>query len=490
MAAVRDEEKVSRFEQLFARPSITGMLELSWQDFQDFVAYVFTWAGYTVEHVADQHFPLGPGVDLNLYTGQVKGKPTARVEVRRYAPSNKLGFADIAAFLGVLDLAQGVPGYLVTTSDFGDAAYQAARQANGRVRLINGRRLLRYITYVGGSRLSGQYAGAMLAPAIPLSPDWLQIGEEVASSTQRPPRHTRILAVSNPKGGVAKTTTALNIGFALADQHKQRVLLIDMDGQGSLTRSLPQPLPPDMPKSASKSAPPPPDVAFLTDYFRGGAPLGGILVRPTRFPNLFLIPANRDLYQLQFAGTSQARAELQFVQDVRTLRPPSEVMPGQTAAQFDWVIIDTPASASFYGRAALAAADYILMPALAETYALNGIDEQFATSATVSALMRDIDCWKQSILGCLVTRWKPGKNADSALGTLRLALDSVYIHLFRTPIPVDDRIETAHQGTSGGGLRSIFRLTSQMGPAAKAYDEFVKEMLDHVSKREAQPHNG
>jgi hypothetical protein len=38
MAAVRDEEKDSRFEQLFARPSITGMLELSWQDFQDFVA--------------------------------------------------------------------------------------------------------------------------------------------------------------------------------------------------------------------------------------------------------------------------------------------------------------------------------------------------------------------------------------------------------------------------------------------------------------------
>jgi chromosome partitioning protein len=489
MAAVRDEEKDSRFERLFARPSITEMLELSWQDFQDFVAYVFAWAGYTVEHVADQHFPLGPGVDLNLYSGPMKGKPAARIEVRRYDPSNRLGFSDVATFLGVLDLAQGVPGYLVTTSDFGDAAYQAARQANGRVRLINGRRLLRYITYVGGSRLSGQYAGAMLAPAIPLSPDWLQIGEEVASSTQRPPRHTRILAVSNPKGGVAKTTTALNIGFALADQHKQRVLLIDMDGQGSLTRSLPQPLPPDMPKSASKSAPPPPDVAFLTDYFHRGTPLGA-LVRPTRFPNLFLLPANRDLYQLQFAGASQARAELQFAQDVRTLPPPSGAMPGQTATPFDWVIIDTPASASFYGRAALAAADYTLVTALAETYALTGIDEQLAKSATVNALMRDIDCWKQNILGCLVTRWKPGRNAEIARGTLQIYLANESISLFRTQIPLDDRIETAHQGTTGGGLRSIFRLTAQMGPAARAYDEFVKEMLDHVSKRDAQAHNG
>jgi cellulose biosynthesis protein BcsQ len=244
-----------------------------------------------------------------------------------------------------------------------------------------------------------------------------------------------------------------------------------------------------MPKSASKSAPPVPDDAFLTDYFHRGTPLGA-LVRPTRFPNLHLIPANRDLYQLQFAGASQARAELQFAQDARTLPPPSGAMPGQTAAPFDWVVIDTPASASFYGRAALAAADYTLVPALAETYALNGIDEQFAKSATVNALIRDIDRWKLSILGCLVTRWKPGKNADIALGRLRLSLDNASIHVFRTPIPQDDRIETAHQGTTGGGFRSIFRLTAQMGPAARAYDDFVKEMLEHVSKGETHAQHG
>ncbi|MGH2514744.1 MAG: restriction endonuclease, partial [Ktedonobacterales bacterium] len=190
-------QKIALYEQLFAQPSMEAMLALSWQDFQDFVAHVFTCAGYTVECVANKFFPLGPGVDLNLYVGQVRGKPVARVEVRRYAPSNLLNFQDIAAFLGVLDLAQGIPGYMVTTSDFNGPAREAVRQANGRVRILNGARLLRYITYIGGSRLGGEYAGLQVAPTQPTAPDWLETAEEINRRTARPPRQTRVLVIAN-----------------------------------------------------------------------------------------------------------------------------------------------------------------------------------------------------------------------------------------------------------------------------------------------------
>src|SRR5689334_19241958 len=100
------------FEQLFSRPSVQVMLDLSWQDFEQFVAHVFTCAGYTVQHVARQQFPNGPGVDLNLYTSANQNKPTARVEVRRYAPENLLDFHNVTDFLGVLAVAGNVPGYL------------------------------------------------------------------------------------------------------------------------------------------------------------------------------------------------------------------------------------------------------------------------------------------------------------------------------------------------------------------------------------------
>jgi cellulose biosynthesis protein BcsQ len=469
------------FEQLFARPSVQAMLDLSWQDFEQFVAHVFTCAGYTVEHVGLKQFPNGPGVDLNLYTAANQNKPAVRVEVRRWAPTNLLNFQNVADFVGVLAIAGNIPGYLVTTSGFNGNAHLAAAKVGDKVRLIDGPTLVRYITYVGGSRLNGAFDGVSLAPTQPTSPAWLFKGSELAQTTRRPPRHTRVLAVANTKGGVAKTTTALNIGFALADQpNNQRVLLMDLDGQASLTRSLPRPLPPELSKAEAKIAPPPPDTAFVTDYLRNGTPLSA-LVRETRFKNLSLVPAQRDLYRLQFAGAERAKAELRFAQDVRSLTPPS-TNNGATVQPYDWIVLDTPAGDTFYARAALAAADHILIPAFAETFAVQGVDEILKMAATMGALMGTVAEARARILGCLITRWKPGKMADQALANLRVALTNERIKIYNMAIPADDRIETAHQGTGGGGLRSIFRLTASMGPAATKYDEFVKAMVSDVSK--------
>jgi chromosome partitioning protein len=412
------------------------------------------------------------------FNGPIKGKPLVRVEVRRWAEHNWLGYHDVARFIGTLKVAGGIPGYLVTTSSFTDAAKTAASAVGDSVRLIDGKRLLRYITYVGGSRLTGQYAGSATAPIQPTSPAWLAKADEIVQKTVRPPRHPRVLVVANSKGGVAKTTTALNIGFALADLHKQRVLLVDMDGQGSLSRSLPRPLP----KGAAKDAPAPEDSVFLTNYFRSKVPLA-TLVRPTRFPNLSLIPAHVDLYRLQFGGADRARAELQFVEDIRPLKLVDD--HGVEMPPFDWIILDTPATETFYGRAALAAADYAIIPAFAEAFALQGAGSVLITAKTMGALMGDVDRWTERILGCVVTRWKSGTNADATLAGLRLYLNNTSLSVFKQAIPQDDRVETANRGTMAGGGRSIFRLTAQMGVAARAYDEVVKEMLEHVNRREA-----
>src|SRR6476661_3220663 len=93
-------EKVAAFEKVFQHPTIDAMHAMSWQDFELFVGHVFASAGYAAEHVAQIQFPEGPGVDFNLYSDQVGGTLVARVEVRRYAPHNKLLVGHVSDFIG------------------------------------------------------------------------------------------------------------------------------------------------------------------------------------------------------------------------------------------------------------------------------------------------------------------------------------------------------------------------------------------------------
>src|SRR5260221_4937790 len=278
MAATMDAASAARLARLFAAPSKQGMLELDWAEFEDFVQHVFECAGYAVEKVSSRP---KHNVDLGLHAGHIEGKVVARVEVRRYQTA-RLPRARIWQFHGAL-LGQGnAPGYIVTTSEFTRPAYDAAEATHGKVKLINGERLIRYIRYVSGSRLiSTNGATASLHQPV-IAPDYLLDAEAIP---RRSPAQTTILAVANNKGGVAKTTTALNVSLVLSLKHKQRVLLVDMDGQHSLTRLLPLPLPlPARPRGrrpATAVEPPPVDAAFLADYFTGDRALPE-LVRATR----------------------------------------------------------------------------------------------------------------------------------------------------------------------------------------------------------------
>src|SRR5437868_4187388 len=94
-SAVVTAEKLTLFETMFKTPMLADMLNLTPPDFEQFVAHVFRSAGYTVEVVARQHFPHGPGVDLELYPSSGAKKPIARVEVKRYAADNKVSYEEV-----------------------------------------------------------------------------------------------------------------------------------------------------------------------------------------------------------------------------------------------------------------------------------------------------------------------------------------------------------------------------------------------------------
>ena len=469
MAVAVTKDKIALFESMFKIPSLEDMHSLDPTDFERFVAYVFTCAGYTVEHVAREHLPFGPGVDLNLYASPGAKKPIARVEVKRYAPANKVSLDEVKGFNGAIHHGEHLPGYFVTTSDFHPNARAFAQETHGMLRLLNGGQLVRYITYVRGSRImdsAGLRRTTTLTP-----PDWLCNG---MGDVQCDPKRTTVLTVANGKGGVGKTTSVINFGIALAKQG-QRVLLVDLDGQASLSAALPLPNPN---LKAPKSAPIPTRERFISDYFSGHTPQLSELVQPTRFDNVWLLPANDELHRMDTGGSARIDAELAFVRAIHDAKLSPDDPTGE-AKPFDWIIIDTPPAQSYYTRLALAAAHYVVVPIHVETFGQLGINRVLSNASTMKALVGN----GVRVVGCLITCWrKTAKSTKDELPKLQVALHARGVKLFLHAIPYEDRIEQAHLVTSGGGIKSIFGFGTNDAATryTEALAEFVKEVSPHV----------
>lgn len=167
----------------------------------------------------------------------------------------------------------------------------------------------------------------------------------------------RVLAIANQKGGVGKTTTAINLGTALAATG-ERVLVIDSDPQGNASTGLGVPA-----EHRGKTT---------YDALTGGCSLLEAAVR-TAVPNLFVVPANSDLVGLEsdLAGD--------FNKPYR-LRDSIAALVGQTRArgadqQFNYVLIDCPPSLNLLTLNAMAAANAVLVPVQCEFFALEGISQ-------------------------------------------------------------------------------------------------------------------
>ncbi|HEU5343644.1 MAG TPA: AAA family ATPase [Ktedonobacterales bacterium] len=459
-----------RFEPFFLTPSSDALhAQLSPTEFERFLGYVFFCAGFAVEHVASVHVPYGPGVDLNLYENSSSQQPFARVEARRYDPEGSgINVNDVFKFAGVLQYAGEVPGYLITTSHFAaNAQHVIKRPGMKDVHLIDGDELLRYLLYLYGSRVAdGQGFRRTLTPILP---DWLF--NDLAHE-QRTSAH--ILAVANNKGGVGKTTSALNVGFALAALGK-RVLLVDMDGQSNLTSVLP----PRLPKGASlpPGAPQPSHQRVITEHFSPAKSQLQPLVQSTRFDSIWLLAADEELARIDPGGSAKPDAELAFA---RALRDPHLGIPSsgisdlqERPTAFDWIVVDTPPALSHFARLALAAADYVLVPLKADSFSVAGINRALRTSSTMHALT-DAPQGR----GLLLTQWRAVKSMKDIEAKLNIQAPVSGYPMLDVVIPYDDHIEQAHISLINGGVKTLFgwRTTVAASAYKKATDDIVKKV--------------
>ena len=196
----------------------------------------------------------------------------------------------------------------------------------------------------------------------------------------------RIISIANQKGGVGKTTTAVNLGASLAADGR-RVLIVDMDPQGN---------------ASSGVGVPPHDLSSgVYDALMGGRSLGDV-VRSTELDTLFVAPSNRDLAG---AGLELAELERPHLRLREVLTPQKE--------QFDYLVVDSPPSLDLLTINGLSAADTVLVPVQCEYYAMEGL----------SKLMETIDMVKDSlnpelqIEGILFTMYDPRNNLSHQVVT-------------------------------------------------------------------------
>jgi chromosome partitioning protein len=254
----------------------------------------------------------------------------------------------------------------------------------------------------------------------------------------------RIIAIANQKGGVGKTTTAINLAASLA-LSEQRTLLIDCDPQGNTTSGI------GFPKDPARRT--------LYNALILNDPLEKIILK-TQIDGLELIPADKNLVGAEVELVAAENREYQL----------KRVLP-QVADNYDYVIMDCPPALGLLTLNALTAADSILVPIQCEYLALEGVSELLDTLMRIRRTLNTSLAIEGIVLTMYDERTTLSKQVASDLRSFFGA------QVFESVIPRNVRLAEA---PSHGKPIHFYDIHSK---GAEAYINLAKEVISSGQKR-------
>ena len=261
-------------------------------------------------------------------------------------------------------LSAAVSRETVTAPDAGPPAHEPARNAGENARKNAGRTVVEDAMHGGTAAQGRGDVGSVVIPEVPQNPQDTPIGRaaEAAVGVRGAgddrlwprPASCRIMTIANQKGGVGKTTTAVNLAAGLA-KHGSRVLVIDLDPQGNASTAL------DVDHHVGSLS--------VYNMLVEDRPIADIVKPVEGLPGLYCAPATIDL----------AGAEIELVPLVARESRLSRAVAAYDSSGLDYILIDCPPSLGLLTLNALVAAREVLIPIQCEYYALEGLEQLLRT---------------------------------------------------------------------------------------------------------------